>query len=61
MTKYTHTGPTGRVYRLYGCARRGCDRISTDYESFGAGGKGYCLACIPRRYRLKLWWRERRS
>jgi hypothetical protein len=58
--RYTHIGPTGRVYRLYGCAKRGCDRITTDYESFGADDKSYCRdTCIPRRYRLKLWSQKR--
>lgn len=60
MSKYTHTA-YGRTWRLYGCARRGCDAISLDFESFGAGGKGYCLHHIPLCYRLKVWWQERKS
>jgi hypothetical protein len=62
VRQYTHTGPTGRVYRLYGCAKRGCDRINTDYEAFGCGDKSYCLhGHIPRRALLRVWWQERRA
>lgn len=58
-TRYTHTG-NGRTWRLYGCAKRGCDTISLDYESFGTqGGKSYCLCHIPLRSKLRLWWQER--
>lgn len=64
---YTHTiqtrGGGTRTYKLYGCAKRGCDRINTDYEAFGASnGKSYCRTrrCIPWRSRLRLRWQERR-
>jgi hypothetical protein len=54
MTIYTHTA-NGRTWRLYGCAKRGCDRISPDYMSFGTkGGKGYCLDHIPRLVKFKM-------
>lgn len=57
--RYTHTA-NGRTWRLYGCAKRGCDRINLDYESFGTReGKGYCLNHIPLRSRLRLWRQER--
>jgi hypothetical protein len=58
-SRYTHTA-NGRTWRLYGCAKRGCDRINLDYETFGTReGKGYCLSHIPLRSRLRLWWQER--
>lgn len=61
ITKYTHQGNAGRVYKLYGCAKRGCDRINTDYESFGAfNGKSYCRNHIPLYSRFILWLQERR-
>jgi hypothetical protein len=57
--KYTHTA-NGRTWNLYGCAKRGCDRINPDYLSFGTReGLGYCLNHIPLRSRLRLWWQER--
>lgn len=55
---YTHTA-NGRTFKLFGCARKGCDRISLDFESFKArDGKGYCLNHIPWRSRLRLWWQQ---
>lgn len=45
---------------LYECARRGCYALSSASFTFSAGGKDYCLSHIPRRYRLKVWWQERR-
>lgn len=54
MSEYTHTVGT-RTWRLYGCAKRGCDQVNPDYLSFGAkNGKGYCLDHIPLRIRLKM-------
>lgn len=55
---YTHTA-NGRTWRLYGCAKHGCDRISPDYASFKARGKGYCLDHLPLRTKIWLWWKER--
>jgi len=47
---------TERGFRLYGCAKRGCDEINLDFEAFGGhGGKSYCLHHIPLRSRFKLW------
>jgi hypothetical protein len=60
VTGYTHTA-NGRTWKIYGCAKRGCDRLTLDYESFGTrGGKSYCLAHIPLRARIRLWWQEKR-
>lgn len=62
--KFTHTA-NGRTWGLYGCAKRGCDKINLDYESFGAqdlfgsGEKSYCRNHIPLRSRIQLWWQER--
>lgn len=39
MSRYTHTA-NGRTWRFYGCAKRGCDRINLDFESFGARDGG---------------------
>lgn len=45
--------------QYYGCARRGCDRVSPAWASFGAKtGKSYCLDHIPLRTRIQLWWQE---
>lgn len=60
VRQYTHTA-NGRTWRLYGCAKRGCDAVNPDYMSFGAGDVGYCLHHIPVRLRLRLWWQERKS
>jgi hypothetical protein len=58
---YTHTA-NGRTWRLYGCAKRGCDRINLDFESFGTKeGKGYCLDHVPLRSRFRLWRQERKA
>lgn len=57
MSRYTYTA-NGRTWRLYGCAKRGCDRVSLDYESFGCGDKSYCRNHIPLRARLRVWWQE---
>jgi hypothetical protein len=49
--------------KLSGCAKRGCCRVLTDYQSFGVGCPTrlvYCLEHIPLRYRVKVWWQERR-
>lgn len=40
---------SGRQYLLFGCARRGCDRVNTDYQAFGTRRHSYCLGHIP-------WW-----
>lgn len=54
--RYLHPSPDGkRIFRLYGCARRGCDRINPDYESYGAYGKSWCLDHVPLRIRLRRW------
>jgi hypothetical protein len=55
MTKiYTHTSPDGsRMWRLYGCAKRGCDAVNPDYLSYGAYGKGWCLHHTPLRIRIR--------
>lgn len=59
MSKYTHTNAAKtRTWRLYGCAKRGCDKVNLSYESFRGGDKGYCLDHIPLRYRIKVWWQE---
>ena len=55
--QYTHTA-NGRTWRLYGCAKRGCDKVNPDYATFGAGDKNYCLGHIPLRTRLRLWLRR---
>lgn len=57
---FTHAA-NGRTWRLYGCAKRGCDTVNLDYEAFGTReDKSYCLGHIPLRSRLRLWWQERR-
>jgi hypothetical protein len=57
--EYTHTA-NGRTWRLYGCAKRGCDQINPDYLAFGTReGRSYCMAHIPWRSRLRVWWQER--
>jgi hypothetical protein len=62
VSEYTHTSPDGaRTWRLYGCAKRGCDAVNPAYLSFGAGNKGYCLGHIPLRSRLRVWWQERHA
>lgn len=45
---------SGSGFRLYGCARRGCDAVNPDYLSFGARGKSWCLGHIPFLVRLKM-------
>lgn len=61
MSEYTHSRGD-RTWRLYGCAKRGCDAVNPDYLSFGArNGKGYCLHHIPFRSRLRVWWQERHA
>lgn len=51
MTEYVHTA-NGRTWRLYGCAKRGCDAVNPDYLAFGShNGKSYCLHHVPRRLR----------
>jgi hypothetical protein len=58
MNKYTYTA-NGRTWKLYGCAKYGCDHINLDYESFrGPNNKSYCLAHIPLRLKFILWWHE---
>jgi hypothetical protein len=59
--QYIYVGPSGREYKLFGCAKWGCDRINTDYEAFGGpGDKSYCRdRHIPIRSKIKLWWQER--
>jgi hypothetical protein len=61
--QYTHTSPSGkRVWKLFGCAKRGCDSVNPDYLSFGSvNGKGYCLDHIPLRSRIRLYFQERRA
>lgn len=56
---FTHTSPNGeRTWKLYGCAKRGCDRINPDYESYGAYGKSWCLHHPPLRVRLRRFLGE---
>jgi hypothetical protein len=57
VSEYTHT-TNGRTWRIYGCARRGCDRVNLDYEAFGGRDKTYCMGHIPFRSRVRLWWQE---
>lgn len=53
---YLHPSPDGkRIFRLYGCAKRGCDRVNPDYESYGAYGMSWCLHHVPLRIRLRRW------
>lgn len=52
--RYLHSA-NGRTWRLYGCAKRGCDRINPDWESYGAYGKSWCLGHAPLRIRLQRW------
>lgn len=56
--QYTHIGPSGVVYKLFGCAKRGCDQVNPDWRAFGSSGKTYCLDHIPLRSRARLWWQE---
>lgn len=57
--RYLTPSPDGsRHWRLYGCARRGCDAVSPDYESYGAYGKSWCFKHIPRRIRFRRWLGE---
>jgi hypothetical protein len=35
--------------RFYGCARWGCDAVNASWESYGAGGRSYCLHHRPGR------------
>lgn len=49
-TQYTHTS-NGRTWKLYGCAKDGCDAVNPDYLSCGVGERSYCLHHIPLRYR----------
>jgi hypothetical protein len=52
--RYTHTA-NGRTWKLYGCAKRGCDAVNPDYLSFGASnGKGYCLGHVPLHVRFRM-------
>lgn len=51
----------GMQFRLYGCARHGCDTVNPDYLAFGGCGKSWCLNHKPLRSRLRLWWQERRN
>lgn len=59
--RYTHTSPNGnRTWRLYGCARRGCDRINLDFEAFGGrNDKSYCKLHIPLRSQVIVELQER--
>jgi hypothetical protein len=64
MTSLVENGPyeverNGRTFRLYGCARRGCDAVNPDYLAFGAHGKSWCLGHRPLLARLRVWWQER--
>jgi hypothetical protein len=57
--EYTYTAPSGaRTWKLYGCAKRGCDRINLDYMAYGAYGKSWCLKHPPLRIRLRRWLGE---
>jgi hypothetical protein len=61
LSDFVYKTPT-RTFRVYGCAKRGCDRVNPDYQSFGSrGGKGYCLDHVPLRARVRLWWQARRD
>lgn len=52
----------GKTFRLYGCAKRGCDAVNPDYWAFGSrDGKSWCLHHRPLRSRLRVWWQERRN
>lgn len=51
----------GMEFRLYGCAKRGCDTVNPDYLAFGGLGKSWCLRHRPLRSRLRVWWQERRN
>jgi hypothetical protein len=60
---FTYTRPIDdHEFHLYGCAKRGCDRVNIDYEAFGTrDGKTYCLHHIPLRSKFRLWRQERRN
>lgn len=58
--RYTHL-IGDREYRLYGCARRGCDKVVPDYWVFESRGSTYCLLHVPLLARLRVAWRERRK
>jgi len=45
-------------WRLYGCAKRGCDAINMDFEAYGAYGKSWCLHHPPFRVRVRRWLGE---
>lgn len=45
---------TEQGFRLYGCAKRGCDAVNPDYEAFGVGDRSYCLHHIPFLTRMKM-------
>ena len=46
---------TERGFKLFGCAKRGCDKVNPDYLAFGSGDKTYCLDHKPWRARWRLW------
>jgi len=49
-------------FKIFACAKRGCDRINPDWYAFGtADGKTYCLHHIPLRSRIKLWWKWKKE
>ena len=55
--------PPARKHTYYACLR--CGAINDEYEAFAAGSldepRYYCRRHIPRRSRVRLWLRERRS
>lgn len=55
---YTHSA-NGRTWKLFGCAKRGCDKVSPDYLSVGVGDKGYCIDHVPLFARLRMRWQDR--
>lgn len=41
-------------FKLFGCAKRGCDAVNPDHAAFGARGKSWCLNHVPVLVRLKM-------
>jgi hypothetical protein len=61
VTRYTHSSG-GKTWRLYGCAKRGCDAVNPDYLAFGTrDGRTWCLDHRPLLSRVLVWWQERRD
>lgn len=55
-------GNSERNYKLFGCARYGCDSINYDWWAYeGKDGKSYCLHHRPLPDRIVSWWRERKE